>query len=359
MNRPDALYWRNTNQLSSLEFVPGRLIYHRIPKWTAGLLLVQFALGTLVWSGLQSELATYWLTRGLGERWAGWISGGGTNAVLSFAGSQLAVMILLQLTTLPLLRRTLRHHTEGIKDLFEAIRSMSTGVVPKPLAAGRPGEIGFLALAFNDMIARLLAQRKELIEANRSLERRVEERTLELRQAAEKLEKMALIDALTGLANRRALMDEGDARFAAAVRDGGDLVCLLIDLDNFKGVNDTLGHATGDDLIRIAADTLRRCCRPQDLTARLGGDEFVVIMVMDDVARAAAISQRLQSDFQTHAAELLKGANLKAMPSMSIGITSRKSAQSPTLEQMMAHADAALYQAKSQGKARTHIYQAA
>jgi diguanylate cyclase (GGDEF)-like protein len=216
--------------------------------------------------------------------------------------------------------------------------------------------VGFLALAFNDMIARLLAQRKELVEANRSLERRVEERTHDLRKAVEKLETMARIDALTALPNRRALLDEGDARFHAAVRDDSDLACLLIDLDNFKGVNDTLGHATGDDLLRIAADTLRRCCRPQDLAARLGGDEFVVIMTLDDVAHAAAVSERLRSDFQTHSVKLLAGAKLKAMPSMSIGITLRKSVQSTSLEQLMAHADAALYQAKSQGKARTHIH---
>ncbi|HEV2294620.1 MAG TPA: diguanylate cyclase [Tepidisphaeraceae bacterium] len=361
MNRPDALYWRNTNQLSSLEFVPGRLAHHRVPRWVASILVAQCGLGTGAWLALQSPLVQYWLGLGLGQRWAEYVSGVGSggSAALSFALSQAAVMLLLLLTTIPLLRRGLRHHTAGLRDLFEAIRSMSTGVVPKPLMAGRPGEIGFLALAFNDMIARLLANRKELIEANQSLERRVAARTQELREAAEKMEKMARIDALTGLANRRALMDEGDAKFSSAVRDGADIVCLLIDLDNFKGVNDTLGHAKGDEIIRAAADSIRRCCRPHDIVARLGGDEFVVIMALDDIGPAATIAQRLQEDFRTQATSLLAGSALKKMPSMSIGITSRKTARANTLEQLMAHADTALYQAKDQGKARTHIYRGA
>jgi diguanylate cyclase (GGDEF)-like protein len=355
MNRPDALYWRNTNQLSSLEFVPGRLMYHRIPKWVGGLLFAQCASGTLLWLALQTVLGQYWLTLAVGDRWAAYV-GGEEHPELSFAGTQLLVMLVLMLTAIPLLRRALRHHSGGLKDLFQAIRSMSTGVVPKPLAAGRPGEIGFLALAFNDMIARLLANRKELIEANQSLEKRVEARTHELREAAEKLEKMARIDALTGLANRRALMDEGESKFFASARDGADVVCLLIDLDNFKGVNDTLGHAKGDDLIRAAADTIRRCCRPHDLVARLGGDEFVAILALDDVAPAATISQRLQDDFKLHSGQLLAGATLKKMPSMSIGIVSRKTSNAQNLDQLMAHADTALYQAKNQGKGRAQIF---
>ncbi|MDQ3440718.1 MAG: diguanylate cyclase, partial [Planctomycetota bacterium] len=315
----------------------------------------QCALGTVVWLAMQSVLVRYWLTVGLGEPWAGYL-GGRVNPALSFAATQLIVMLVVQLTAIPLLRRALRHHTGGLKDLFEAIRSMSTGVVPKPLAAGRPGEIGFLALAFNDMIARLLANRKELIEANQSLERRVEARTHELREAAEKLEKMARIDALTGLANRRALMDEGESKFHISTRDGADVVCLLIDLDNFKAVNDTLGHAKGDDLIRAAADTIRHCCRPHDLVARLGGDEFVAILALDDVAPAAAISQRLQVDFQLHSERLLANTALTKLPSMSIGIVSRKTSNAADLDQLMAHADSALYQAKNAGKGRAQVY---
>ena len=75
MNRPDALYFRNTNQLNTLEFVPGRSIYHRIPKWVGGILFAQCALGTALWLGLQSVLGQYWLTLALGEQWATLVGG--------------------------------------------------------------------------------------------------------------------------------------------------------------------------------------------------------------------------------------------------------------------------------------------
>jgi diguanylate cyclase (GGDEF)-like protein len=359
MSRPDAIHFRNTNQLSSRDFLPARLMYHGIPRWVGLLLLAQWGLGSALWLGLHTDVAHQRLPALLGTRVANFVCGVGVHPVMSFAGSQLAVMLMLQLTAVPLIRHALRHHAAGLKELFQSIHSMSNGLTPKALVTGRPGEIGYLALAFNDMIARLLANRKELMEANESLEKRVAERTKELCAAAEKLEKMARIDALTGLFNRRALMDEGDAKFAMASREGGDVVCMLVDLDNFKGVNDTLGHAKGDALICAAAESLRGCCRPYDVVARLGGDEFVVLMMLEDLDVAVAIAQRLQEDFGTRSTNVLAGATLAKKPSMSIGITSRKHAKSSTLEQLMAHADDALYQAKDEGKGRSHVYRAA
>jgi diguanylate cyclase len=279
------------------------------------------------------------------------------SVMLSFAASQLAATVLVQLVTLPLVRRALRRHAGGLKDVFDAIRAMAAGVTPRPLTAGRPGESGFLALAFNDMMARLAAQRKELIEANETLEKKVAARTQELREAAEKLEKMAQIDALTGLPNRRALMDQGEQRVNAALRMGTDLVCLMIDLDNFKLANDTLGHAKGDEVIRIAADTLRDSCRPDDLPARLGGDEFTLLMATQGLSQASMVAQRLQEEFRKRIETALKDApQLKTMPSMSIGITSLKSADAARLADLMNHADTALYEAKRGGKARAQVY---
>jgi len=358
MSRPDAIHWRNTNQLSSREFVPSHSIYQALPRWVGFLLFVQWALGSVIWLALQLQPVRHQLVTLLGQRWGNFVGGVGVHPAVSFAASQLAVMIMLQLAALPLFRRALRHHAAGLKEMSQAIRSMSNGISPKPLVCGRPGEIGYLALAFNDMIARLAANRKELIEANESLEQRVAARTKELRAAAEKLEKMARIDALTGLSNRRALMDEGDAKFAASDRDGSDVVCLLVDLDNFKGVNDTLGHAAGDALICAAAESLRSCSRPYDVAARLGGDEFAILMVLDDLNVAASIAERLQEDFQKRSTELLDGQKLAKKPSMSIGITSRKRSLSKTLEQLLAHADGALYQAKGEGKGRARVYDA-
>jgi diguanylate cyclase len=362
--RPDAVYWRNTNQLDSMEFTPSRLVYNRVPRWILGLLVLQMLLGAAIACAVRVTPLMAWARELAGRVPAltapipvlNRISAEDLANLMTFAGSQLLAMALVHLIAVPFVRRAIKRHAGGLKDVFEAIRAMAAGLAPKPLTAGRPGESGFLALAFNDMMARIAAQRKELIEANETLEKKVAMRTQELREAAEKLEKMAQIDALTGLANRRALMDQGEQRVAAAFRTSSDLVCLMIDLDNFKSVNDTLGHAMGDEVIRVAADTLRASCRPDDLPARLGGDEFTVLMSGGALTQATSIAQRLQDEFRRRIETALTGKTIKSTPSMSIGITSLKSAGAATLAELMNHADTALYQAKHGGKARAHVY---
>jgi len=413
MSRPDAVYWRNTNQLDSLEFTPSRLVYNRIPRWILNLLILQVALGAVIACGVRMTPVMGWartlsgaaktpatqspapqatspqpatpkiptaagksqpVARVVGAPTAPaapapapapaatpatvvpLISAEDLADLVTFVASQLIATLVVCIVALPMVRQAIRRHAGGLKDVFEAIRAMAAGVAPKPLTAGRPGESGFLALAFNDMMARLLAQRKELVEANENLERKVATRTQELREAAEKLEKMAQIDSLTSLANRRALIDQGERRFNVAVHQNEDLVCLMIDLDNFKSVNDTLGHATGDEVIRVAADTLRASCRPDDLPARLGGDEFTILMNTQGLQQATAIAQRLQDEFQRRIETALAGKTVKSMPSMSIGITTLRSAAAKNLADLMSHADTALYQAKNGGKARAQVY---
>jgi len=404
MSRPDAVYWRNTNHLDSLEFTPSRLVYNRIPRWILSLLVLQVVLGAVIACGVRVTPVMAWARNLAGAaqapatpetpvskpqpaaaakplpvvRVAGapvtpvtpatparppapptpatLISAEDLADLVTFVGSQLVATVLVCLIALPMVRGAIHRHAGGLKDVFEAIRAMAAGVAPKPLTAGRPGESGFLALAFNDMMARLMAQRKELVEANENLERKVAARTQELREAAEKLEKMAQIDSLTGLANRRALIEQGERRFNVATAQNEDLVCLMIDLDNFKSVNDTLGHAAGDEVIRVAADTLRASCRPDDLPARLGGDEFTILMNTQGVHQATAIAQRIQDEFHRRIETALTGKTAKSMPSMSIGITSLRSAAAKNLADLMSHADTALYQAKNGGKARAQVY---
>src|SRR5687767_7566333 len=372
--RPDALHFRNTNELNSLEFSPGKLIYHRIPRWIAFMLLLQAALSVALWAALHMLPVDAWTASLAAQFPAAPPEQPSTAPLSTFAASfgrivrhdhfthvaclivaQLVATIVLRFAVVPQMSKRLQRHGDGLKDVFEAIRGMAMGLVPKPLSAGRPGEAGILALAFNDMTARLLSQKNELIEANQTLEKKVHDRTRELREAAEAMERMAAIDALTGLANRRALADHGQRKFNIADYDGSDLVCVMVDLDNFKKVNDTYGHQRGDDLIKLAADTLRKCSRAQDLAARLGGDEFVVIMPLEGLSTAATIAERLQSEFRGQVNAMFTDGKLERLPSMSIGITSRKTVNAKTFEDLMVHADAALYRAKDAGKGRAVI----
>ncbi len=125
---------------------------------------------------------------------------------------------------------------------------------------------------------------QDLRQANQNLQAEIEER----RKAEDELKHLATHDLLTDLPNRLLLHDRLEHVMARARRYRNHVALLLVDLDNFKEVNDTLGHKTGDKLLKVAADRLKRAIRQCDTVARLGGDEFVV--VLDDLAEAKMAS---------------------------------------------------------------------
>jgi diguanylate cyclase (GGDEF)-like protein len=367
--RPDPNSYQSTNSLSTVQFSPRRLLYQRLLGWILRLLLVQTSLSIVLWLGLRATLVSIdvpgarplgWDQQGIRGRVAA-ASAELTNPVslheirlLVFA--QCGALLLLHLIFIPAMRRRLSEHVDGVKEVLNAIRDLAAGSTPKPLAAGRQGEIGYLSVAFNDMACRLLASRKALLDANYSLEQRVDERTTELRQAAAKLDKMASTDDLTGLFNRRYFSEQSQMLFSEAIRRDSDLVCMMIDLDNFKAVNDTLGHKKGDELLCLAAEVMRSACRADDVVARLGGDEFIILMPMSDVASVGKVAERLQEQFIARTGTLLAGTDLPKMPSMSIGISSRKLSKAEAFEGIVSTGDVALYEAKGAGKRSIRIF---
>ena len=169
--------------------------------------------------------------------------------------------------------------------------------------------------------------------------------------AQERLQHLAHTDSLTGLANRFTL--HGALRAALAQRR---LVALLaLDLDHFKLVNDTLGHAAGDQLLQTVAARLLACRRPNDLVARLGGDEFALLVLADPggVPDVPALSQRLIDVLEEPVD--VGGRALRA--SASIGVA-RCGAHDVSADDLLVHADIALYAAKKAGRGRFEIYSA-
>lgn len=151
-------------------------------------------------------------------------------------------------------------------------------------------------------------------------------------------------DSLTDLANR-SLFDE-QLRLALDRADDGHLSLVLIDLDDFKPVNDTLGHQAGDALLIAVAERLRRGVRPKDLVGRLGGDEFAVILTGADPAQVDAIIDRMQNIL----AEPLTIDSQAVRVQASIGIATARPGDDP--DQLTRRADLALYEAKRAGKGR-------
>ncbi len=171
------------------------------------------------------------------------------------------------------------------------------------------------------------------------------------RKAAEsEITQLAFYDPLTGLPNRRLLLDRLRQAMASSARSGLDGALFLIDLDNFKGLNDTLGHDIGDLLLQQAAGRLQACVREADTVARLGGDEFVVILngldegALEAASHAEAVGEKILSSL----ALPYRLAAYEYQSTASIGITLFN--ESRMIEELMKQADIAMYQAKQDGR---------
>ena len=161
------------------------------------------------------------------------------------------------------------------------------------------------------------------------------------RQAEVALEHQALHDALTDLPNRTFMNQRLAAVIAAAARTGDHLTVALIDLDRFKDVNDTLGHAAGDLLLQQVAERLRGVLREGDLVARIGGDEFAVLLPETGDIEAAEIARRLQASFSLPC--VLNGRPLDVTCSIGLAVSPQHGRDAATL---LRNADVAMYAAK-------------
>jgi diguanylate cyclase (GGDEF)-like protein/PAS domain S-box-containing protein len=168
----------------------------------------------------------------------------------------------------------------------------------------------------------------------------------ERKQAEQQIEYQAYHDALTGLANRRLFQEHLSLALALAGRRNGLVAVLFLDLDNFKLINDTLGHTIGDDLLRVVAERVKACVREGDTVARVGGDEFTI--VLQDIVKSEDAAVVAQKVLRTIAEPVeLNGHRLYV--TTSIGITTFPD-DGDDAETLLKNADNAMYRAKSEGR---------
>ena len=163
---------------------------------------------------------------------------------------------------------------------------------------------------------------------------------------------LALTDKLTGLYTRQYSDAHLDELIERVHRDGISLAVLLFDIDHFKQVNDTHGHAAGDDVLTELAARTVNSVRSVDLVARWGGEEFVVVMPETDLAMAAAVAERLRAAVAREPFTL-KGQGKQLQVTISIGVTA--AARGDDRDRMLERADIALYTAKSRGRNRVVV----
>ncbi|HSB25190.1 MAG TPA: diguanylate cyclase [Burkholderiaceae bacterium] len=178
------------------------------------------------------------------------------------------------------------------------------------------------------------------------LEHRVRELEGELRRLSDEVS----TDALTQVANRRGLQQAFETESARVQRDGSVLAVALIDIDNFKKLNDSLGHAAGDEALKALAAQVRQSLRPGDHVARFGGEEFVVLLPGTTRDDAQALLARLQ---RTLSASLFMHEGREVFVTFSAGVTAWRAGE--VLDVALERADRALYEAKRTGKNRTCV----
>jgi diguanylate cyclase (GGDEF)-like protein/PAS domain S-box-containing protein len=175
----------------------------------------------------------------------------------------------------------------------------------------------------------------------------------ERRELEEQLRYQAFHDPLTGLANRARFMDRLEHELGRSTRHGRTVGMLFMDLDDFKSVNDALGHPAGDRLLLGVAARLQLCLRPGDTAARFGGDEFAVLLEEIDRAEdAVAVGERIIEALQEPIALDEKEVFTRA----SIGVALGQRGQ-PRAEELLRRADVAMYVAKGRGKGRCEVYE--
>jgi len=173
----------------------------------------------------------------------------------------------------------------------------------------------------------------------------------EYKQVAAEIERLAYHDALTGLSNRLLLLDRLKQALVSSARNGRAGALLFIDLDNFKSLNDTLGHDTGDLLLQQVSQRLTSCIREGDTLARLGGDEFVVMLLdlSEHHIEAAAQSENIGEKILIALSQPYQLDNYTHRCTASIGVT-LFSSNHQAADELMKQADIAMYQAKKAGR---------
>jgi len=173
-----------------------------------------------------------------------------------------------------------------------------------------------------------------------------------LKRSQERLYFLATHDVLTSLPNRSLLEARVDHAIALAQRTGAQIAVLFVDLDRFKKINDTLGHAVGDALLKVVAARLQECVRESDTVARQGGDEFVVVMEnVQSTGEVKLATDRMQSRLATPL--VIEGQEIYVTASVGVSLFPQDAQQAAPL---IRHADVAMYRAKQLGRNCVHFY---
>lgn len=259
----------------------------------------------------------------------------------------LTIVLVLGLVALQIansIARPIRALSDGVRRVGEG----ETDVVIMDVST--PDEIGLLTRTFNRMTARLHRNRLELQQNRREIEAanaRLREQNDELQRVNRALEELSTTDGLTGVYNHRHFQEELGREIKRAQRTGEPLALILLDIDDFKRLNDAHGHAAGDVVLRQVADVMRQEIRDTDLLARYGGEEFALLAPETDLQGASGLAEKLRvavagTRFRVDGEEGPRTIGITVSIGVSVLRDNRKG--------LFNDADRAMYRAKASGK---------
>jgi len=227
--------------------------------------------------------------------------------------------------------------TRPIRSLSDAAEQVSAGDIDVRIEEARGShEVKQLTQAFNQMTHHLKLQRRELEQRN------------------EELQKLSVTDGLTGIFNHRYFKDQLPLEARRVERTDQQLALIMLDIDDFKPINDTWGHAAGDRILSAVAEALSAQLRATDLFARYGGEEFAVLNIQDDIDGAAALAEKLRA--AVAAIELpLPEAGSTGDGTLRVTVSAGVALYEGDPDTLFRKADAALYEAKRGGKNRVSL----
>lgn len=227
----------------------------------------------------------------------------------------------------------------------EALERWSSNYATGKLAPSLSHGVGDLLHHSKEMQQTVMALNSRLEESRREVE--------ELRKEVHRAREEAMIDGLTGLANRRGFDIALSSHFAQSDANTTSLCLLIADIDHFKNINDTYGHLFGDKVICSIAAVLRNSVKGNDLAARYGGEEFVVILPDTPIQGALVLAEKIRKVVESCHIRRTGSNEIVASVTISLGVASRRPDESD--QQLIARADEALYKSKLNGRNRVTL----
>jgi len=239
-----------------------------------------------------------------------------------------------------------------LEDLCDEIRQEMVGAAREfQIKVERQPTYAQMVAAANRSLININDDYEQITQRLEKLLREKEELTRQLQEKNKELHRLATTDTLTGVANRRHFTEVLVAAIAEAVESGQPISLIMADADHFKKVNDTYGHAVGDDVLKALAERMGEGARPVDTVGRLGGEEFAILLPGAGTSRAQIIAERIRQALRSTPIVARDGTSIRQTASFG-GFTWNPRGPAPSPDQMLQAADAGCYDSKRAGRDR-------